>query len=258
MSMPRPSVAEVRAGGQPEGVKERVNEEHWAGRLYMRDISPYLSTLFVRLGVPPNPITYLMMVCGVLAGVVLAFGGLWSALAALLLVQVYLLLDCSDGEVARFTGRTSTAGIYLDRIGHYLAEIALLIGLGIRAQGEFAAGDWVVAGMAAALGAAVIKVETDNVVVARAKAGLPEKVADAALQPRSAGLGLARKAAAALRFHRVIQAVELSLLVAAVAVVDAVRGDLLATRALVAVCVAVAVLQSVLHLVSVLASRRLE
>ncbi|WP_179770744.1 CDP-alcohol phosphatidyltransferase family protein [Streptomonospora nanhaiensis] len=256
--MPRPSVAEVRAGGQPEGVKERVNEEHWAGRLYMRDISPYLSTLFVRLGVPPNPITYLMMVCGVLAGVVLAFGGLWSALAALLLVQVYLLLDCSDGEVARFTGRTSTAGIYLDRIGHYLAEIALLIGLGIRAQGEFAAGDWVVAGMAAALGAAVIKVETDNVVVARAKAGLPEKVADAALQPRSAGLGLARKAAAALRFHRVIQAVELSLLVAAVAVVDAVRGDLLATRALVAVCVAVAVLQSVLHLVSVLASRRLE
>ncbi|MBV2367094.1 CDP-alcohol phosphatidyltransferase family protein [Streptomonospora nanhaiensis] len=256
--MPRPSVAEVRAGGQPEGVKERVNEEHWVGRLYMRDISPYLSTLFVRLGVPPNPITYLMMVCGVLAGVVLAFGGLWSALAALLLVQVYLLLDCSDGEVARFTGRTSTAGIYLDRIGHYLAEIALLIGLGIRAQGEFAAGDWVVAGMAAALGAAVIKVETDNVVVARAKAGLPEKVADAALQPRSAGLGLARKAAAALRFHRVIQAVELSLLVAAVAVVDAVRGDLLATRALVAVCVAVAVLQSVLHLVSVLASRRLE
>ncbi|MDA0565962.1 CDP-alcohol phosphatidyltransferase family protein [Streptomonospora sp. S1-112] len=256
--MPRPSVAEVRAGGQPEGVKERVNEEHWAGRLYMRDISPYLSTLFVRLGVPPNPITYLMMACGVLAGVVLAFGGLWSALVALLLVQVYLLLDCSDGEVARFTGRTSTAGIYLDRIGHYLAEIALLIGLGLRAQNEFAAGNWVVAGMAAALGAALIKVETDNVVVARAKAGLPEKVADAALQPRSAGLGLARRAAAALRFHRVIQAVELSLLVAAVAVVDAVRGDLLATRALMAVCVAVAALQAVLHLVSVLASRRLE
>jgi phosphatidylglycerophosphate synthase len=256
--MSRPSVAEVRAGGQPAGIKERVNEEHWAGRLYMRDVSPYLSTVFVRLGVPPNPITYLMMAFGVLAGVVLAFGGLWSAILAFVLIQVYLLLDCSDGEVARYTGRTSVAGIYLDRIGHYLSEIALLIGLGVRAQGELVAGNWVVAGMAAALGAAIIKVETDNVVVARAKAGLPEKIGDAAMHPRSAGLGLARKAAAALRFHRLIQAVELSIVVVLVAVVDAVRGDLLATQVLVAACVAVAALQSVLHLVSVLASRRLE
>lgn len=255
--MSRPSVAEVRAGGQPEGIKERVNEEHWAGRLYMRDLSPYVSTLFVRLGVPPNPITYLMMACGVLAGVALAFGGLWSALLAAVLVQVYLLLDCSDGEVARFTGRTSVAGVYLDRIGHYLSEVALLIGLGIRAQGEFAAGGWVVAGMAAALGAALIKAETDNVVVARAKAGLSEEVSPEALRPRSAGLSLARTVASALRFHRVIQAVELSLLVVVVAVVDALRGDLLATQVLTAVCVAVAAVQTVLHLVSVLASNRL-
>ncbi|GAA3760208.1 CDP-alcohol phosphatidyltransferase family protein [Spinactinospora alkalitolerans] len=255
--MSKPSVAEVRAGGQPEGIKERRNEEHWAGRLYMRDVSPYVSTVFVRMGVPPNPITYLMMAFGVLAGVVLAFGGLWSAVLAAVLVQVYLLLDCSDGEVARFTGRTSVAGIYLDRIGHYLAEIALLIGLGIRAQGGFEAGGWVIAGMAAALGAALIKVETDNVVVARAKAGLGEHVSEAAMQPRSAGLGLARKAASALRFHRLIQAVELSLVVVVIAIVDAVRGDLLATQVLTAACVAVAALQTVLHLVSVLASRRL-
>ncbi|GLU49612.1 CDP-alcohol phosphatidyltransferase family protein [Nocardiopsis ansamitocini] len=255
--MSKPSVAEVRSGGQPEGIKERVNEEHWAGRLYMRDLSPYLSTVFVRMGVPPNPITYLMMAFGVLAGVALAFGGLWSAILAAVLIQIYLLLDCSDGEVARYTGRTSVAGIYLDRIGHYLSEIALLIGLGIRAQGGFEAGIWVIAGMAAAIGAALIKVETDNVVVARAKAGLPEKIADSAMQPRSAGLGLARKIASALLFHRVIQAVELSLLVVVVAVVDQFRGDLLATQVLVVVCVAVAALQTVLHLVSVLASRRL-
>ncbi|MUL39725.1 CDP-alcohol phosphatidyltransferase family protein [Streptomonospora sp. PA3] len=256
--MSKPSIDEVRSGGQPEGIKERLNEEHWAGRLYMRDLSPYLSTAFVRLGVPPNPITYLMMSAGVLAGAVLALGGLWSAVLAVVLVQLYLLLDCSDGEVARFTGRTSVAGIFLDRIGHYLAEVALLIGLGVRAQGGLDAGGWVIGGMAAALGAALIKAETDNVVVARAKAGLSEKISDAALQPRSARLGMARKAAAALRFHRVIQAVELSLLALGTAVVDLVRGDLLATRTLVVVCVAVAAVQTVLHMVSVLASRRLE
>ncbi|WP_159940404.1 MULTISPECIES: CDP-alcohol phosphatidyltransferase family protein [unclassified Nocardiopsis] len=256
--MSKPSVAEVRAGGQPPGIKERTNEEHWAGRLYMRDLSPYLSTVFVRLGVPPNPITYLMMASGVLAGVVVAFGGLWSALAAALLVQVYLLLDCSDGEVARYTGRTSVAGIYLDRIGHYVAEIALLVGLGVRAQGAWEPGGWVVLGMTAALGVALIKAETDNVVVARAKAGLPEKVSDEAMRPRSSGLSLARRAASALRVHRLIQAVELSLIVVVAAVVDAVAGDLAATRVLVAACAAVGVLMSAAHFVSVLASRRLE
>src|SRR5690625_2516106 len=171
--MSKPSVAEVRAGGQPVGIKERTNEEHWAGRLYMRDLSPYVSTVFVRFGVPPNPITYLMMAFGVLAGVVVAFGGLWSAILAAVMVQVYLLLDCSDGEVARYTGRTSVAGIYLDRIGHYVSEIALLIGLGIRAQGEFEAGGWVVLGMAAALGVALFKAACDHVVVACGQGGVP-------------------------------------------------------------------------------------
>lgn len=256
--MSKPSVAEVRAGGQPAGIKERTNEEHWAGRLYMRDLSPYLTTFFVRLGVPPNPITYLMMAFGVLAGVVVAFGGLWSAIVAALFVQIYLLLDCSDGEVARYTGRTSVAGIYLDRIGHYVSEIALLIGLGIRAQGEWEAGGWVVLGMAAAIGVALIKAETDNVVVARAKAGLPEKVSDEAMRPRSSGLSLARRLASALKVHRLIQAVELSLIVVVAAVVDAFLGDLAATRILVAACAAVGVLMSFAHFVSVLASRRLE
>ena len=40
----------------------------------MRDLSPYVSTVFVRLGVPPNPITYLMMVFGVGALLLAALG----------------------------------------------------------------------------------------------------------------------------------------------------------------------------------------
>src|ERR671936_713920 len=76
--------------------------------------------------------------------------------------------------VARWSGRTSAAGVYLDGIGHYLGETALLAGLGIRAQGHLAlAGGYVTAGLAAAVFAALVKAETDNVIVARAKSGLP-------------------------------------------------------------------------------------
>ena len=52
-----------------------------------------------------------------------------------MLIQLQLLLDCSDGEVARWRGQRSPTGVYLDRIGHWLTEAALPIALGIRADG---------------------------------------------------------------------------------------------------------------------------
>ncbi|TDC68803.1 CDP-alcohol phosphatidyltransferase family protein [Actinomadura sp. GC306] len=267
---PRPhrkgaAVADVRRYGQPPGLKDRRNEEHWAGRLYMRDLSPYVAWLALRLGFSPNQLTYLMMASGVLAGVVVSLpvsGTLWTALGGAVLIQVYLLLDCVDGEVARYLRQTSVAGVFLDRIGHYLSEVALLIGLGFAAQGGWESGGWVELGLVAALGAALIKAETDNVVVARAKSGLPADPTggDRALRPRSTGIALARQAASMLRFHRIIGAVELSLLILAAAVLDTVMDNETpaAVRVLMVAVAAVAVVQTVLHLVSILASRRLK
>jgi phosphatidylglycerophosphate synthase len=199
------------------------------------------------------------IVCGVVAGAVVAVGGLASAIVAAVLVQAYLLLDCADGELARWSGRTSVTGVYLDGIGHYLGETALLAGLGIRAQGHLTlTGGYVTAGLAAALLAALVKAETDNVTVARAKAGLSGGHDDGALAPRAAGLALARRLAATLRVHRVIQAVELSLLILVAAVIDAVHGGLTATRVLVMGCLIIAGLMVPAHLASIVASRRLK
>ena len=283
--MSGPSLAELRAAGQPESVTARRNEEHWAGRFYMRRLSPYGTWVFARLGWSPNAVTWLMIGTGVTAAVVLAVPGFASAAAAALLIQLYLLLDCSDGELARWSSRTSVMGIYLDRVGHYLAEAALLAGIGVRAQGHFAlAGGYVSAGLAAAVCAILIKAETDNVSVARAKAGLPglatqdgavragadapgaagagvagsaAGAVDAAAEPVSASLARARRLTAALRLHRIIQAVELSLLAVVAAVIDAAYGSLAATRVLVVACLVVAALMVAAHLTAILASRRL-
>jgi phosphatidylglycerophosphate synthase len=257
-------VADIRRYGQPPGLKDRRNEEHWAGRLYMRDLSPYFAWIALRLGLSPNQLTYLMMASGVVAGVAVSLpvAPLWTALAGAVLIQVYLLLDCVDGEVARYLKRTSVAGVFLDRIGHYLSEVSLLIGLGFMAQGGWENGGWAELGLVAALGAALIKAETDNVVVARAKSGLTADPSsgDRALRPRSTGIALARQAASMLRFHRIIGAVELSLLILAAAAIDTVSGadDPVAIRVLTVAVAAVAVVQTLLHLVSILASRRLK
>ena len=44
-AMSMPSIAELRAETQPTGCFARPGAEHWAGRLYMRRLSPYLTRL---------------------------------------------------------------------------------------------------------------------------------------------------------------------------------------------------------------------
>ncbi|WP_214408713.1 CDP-alcohol phosphatidyltransferase family protein [Sphaerisporangium fuscum] len=254
--MSGPSVIELRAVAQPQTTMERNSGEHWAGALYMRKLSIYVTWALARTPITPNQVTGLMILAGLLAGAVLALPGLAAAVAAALLIQVYLLLDCSDGELARWTHRTSITGVYLDRVGHYFAEAALLIGLGFRASVTLP--DWfTVLGFAAALGAILIKSETDLVDVARARSGLTATTEAAAEQFQSSGLRAARRVAAALRFHRVIQAVELSLIAVVAALWDAVAGGVTATQVLTVACAVFAGLQTVLHLVSILASKRL-
>ena len=250
-----PSIAELRAKAHPPGLLERRSGEHWAGRLYMRRISLYATRFFLVLGLSPNQLTGLMILAGVAAGFALLIPGLTGAILAAVLVQVYLLLDCSDGEVARFTGRTSVTGVYLDRVGHYLSEAALLVGLGFRAA-EVAPTGYAVLGLAAALGAILIKAETDLVDIARARSGR-STVTEEDVEPRTSALAKARRAALVLRFYRLILAIELSLIIVVAAIVDAVRGDLLATHVLTVAVAVVAAVQVVLHLISVLVSRRL-
>ncbi|MEV0379928.1 CDP-alcohol phosphatidyltransferase family protein [Nonomuraea sp. NPDC050643] len=254
--MSAPSVAELRRVAQPAGHLERRNGEHWAGVLYMRRLSIYVTWLMTKTPVTPNQLTWIMTVAGILAGVVLALPGLWAAVVAALLIQVYLLLDCSDGELARWTGKTSLTGVYLDRVGAYFAEAAVLAGLGWRASEVLP--DWhTVLGFAGALGAILIKAETDLVDVARAKGGLTAATEASVGQFRSGLLGLGRRILGATKFHRIVQPIELSLLALATAVIDLALGDLTATRVLLYACVVAACLQVVLHLVSILASRRL-
>ncbi|MFF1925544.1 CDP-alcohol phosphatidyltransferase family protein [Streptomyces sp. NPDC058221] len=259
--MPRPSVAELRPVVHPPGVKDRRSGEHWAGRIYMREVSLRVDRYLVNTKVTPNQLTYLMTVAGVLAAPALLVPGIPGALLGVLMVQLYLLLDCVDGELARWKKQFSLGGVYLDRVGAYLCDAAVLVGFGLRAADLWGNGriDWLWAflGTLAALGAILIKAETDLVGVARHQGGLPP-VKEAASEPRTSGMALARKAAGALKFHRLILCVEASLVILVAAVLDAVRDDLFFSRLAVAVLAGIALLQTLLHLVSVLASSRLK
>ncbi|GAA3083266.1 CDP-alcohol phosphatidyltransferase family protein [Streptomyces roseofulvus] len=242
-------------------MKDRRSGEHWGGRLYMREISLRITRQLANTRVTPNQLTYLMTLAGVLAAPALLVPGVAGAVLGVVAVQLYLLLDCVDGELARWKKQYSLAGVYLDRVGAYLCDAAVLVGFGLRAADLWGEGgaDWLWAflGTLAALGAILIKAETDLVGVARHQNGMPP-VKEAASEPRSSGMALARRAAAALKFHRLILGIEASLLILVLAVVDQMRGDLFFSRLGVAVLAGIALLQTLLHLVSVLASSRLK
>jgi phosphatidylglycerophosphate synthase len=256
---PRPSIAELRAVAQPPGLLGRRSAEHWAGRLYMRRISLHATRLLVGTPVTPNTLTVLMIVAGVLAAVVLAVPGVLTAIVAALLIQLYLLLDCVDGEVARWKRVSSAAGVYLDRLGHHVSEAAIVLGLGVRAGGGPAAGLswWLVLGAVGALLVVLGKLESDLVVVARAGAGLPH---EAEGDPRSSigSVRRLRRLFDLLPIHRLVGAIELTLLAVAAAVLDAVLGDLVATRVLLGAVGLTALAVAVGHPITIVSSQRLK
>ncbi|MGH3425944.1 MAG: CDP-alcohol phosphatidyltransferase family protein, partial [Nocardioidaceae bacterium] len=178
-----PTFAEFRAIAQPPEVRARRSAEHWVADLYLRDVSPYLSRPLVRLGFSANAVTGLMILSGWCAAGSLLIPGIAGVLLAVFFGQLQMLIDCCDGEVARWRGTSSPAGVFLDKVGHYTTESLIPIALGVRAAGGFPGLDdhlgWTTIGALLAVVIMLNKALNDMVHVSRAFAGMP-RVADSA------------------------------------------------------------------------------
>jgi phosphatidylglycerophosphate synthase len=254
-----PSIGELRAITQPASIFARNSGEHWAGRLYVRRASPYLTRLLLRTRTTPDGVTWAMIASGLAAAAVLTLPGVPAALGAVLLIQLQILLDCSDGELARWLDRRSPKGVYLDRVGHWVTEAALPIALGVRADGGWdSLGSWTSLGLVVGVLVLLIKGESALVVVARAESGQPPaQDTEAVAAPRHGLLRRARRALGYLPFFRAFVAVEATLLALAAAVADAIAGDLAGTRTLLVALIGVALITLLGHLVAILSSGRL-
>ena len=170
-----PTIAQLREVTQPPSVRTRAGAEHWVAHAYLRDISPYLTRILLKAGFSANGVTWLMIIVAALAAVSTAWPSIFGAIGVVILVQLQMLLDCSDGEVARWRQTSSPVGVYLDRVGHYVAECGIAVALGVRASGgPQLSGIWISAGLLLGLLVALNKVENDLVHVARHYAGLPQ------------------------------------------------------------------------------------
>lgn len=223
----------------------------------MRALSPYLTQPLVASRLSANHVTAAMVVVGLAAALVLTLPGIAAAAGAAALAQIQLLLDCVDGEMARWRRTSSVIGAYLDQIAHYSTEAALAAALGVRADGGFdELGAWTTIGLGAAALILFLKAETHLITVARAKMEQGPLESEPAAGRRAPAGAPARFLHALLSF-RPHHAVELTLLAFVASIVDAFVDGLTASRWLVASLAVMLVASVVVHLVAVLKSDRL-
>lgn len=258
----KPTIAQIREVSQPVSVTGRSNAEHWVADLYLRKISPYLTRLLLATPITANGVTYLMILTGVSISGALLIPGYQGILLALFLSQLQMLWDCCDGEIARWKKQFSPAGIFLDKLGHYLTEGAIAFVLGLRLAGwpekplDSSHLPLVGAGFASVV--ILNKALNDAVHVSRYFAGLP-KLEDrkSASHSRSARINLAKGIFNIIPIHRMFHSVEMTIWIFILSFIDLfASANLLAT--LFDWIIPIVIFVFVGHLLSILTSGKLQ
>lgn len=87
--------------------------------------------------VTPNQVTYVSVLFGLASGYAFSRGGIWSMALGGFLLEITLILDCVDGQLARAKGCASEWGRLIDGIAGYVAYLAVIIGIMVGLQGYY-------------------------------------------------------------------------------------------------------------------------
>lgn len=116
--MPLPqTIKEIKAYQQPH--------DSIFSRLIYRKISKVLTFYMLRWipGISAPDVTIISFVVGLIGAVGLMYPAWWARLLAFVCIQLSFAFDCSDGEIARMTGRGSKFGIWFDSISDRSKEV---------------------------------------------------------------------------------------------------------------------------------------
>lgn len=143
--------AEVRRAYTPEKARAEARAEFPAYVLF-RPLSFAVTPLFILLGFGANGVTVLGMLGAAAVPAVAGFGGTHAYLWVGAMLFGLQVLDCVDGNIARFNRRPTLLGAMLDGIGTQLAWTGYFVALGYLARGQAGVAGDGVAGWAAVHG----------------------------------------------------------------------------------------------------------
>ncbi len=101
---------------------------------FLRKFSKILTWLAVKIGATPNQVTLLSFAIGLYSAYSFSHGDFWSIFIGAVLLQVSIIVDCVDGELARYTRKFSKLGAWLDAVTDRVKEYMVFMGLAYGAQ----------------------------------------------------------------------------------------------------------------------------
>jgi phosphatidylglycerophosphate synthase len=115
-----PTIAELRKKTQ-----DRPDKHDFYMWAVMRKISVYVTWLFTMTPMTPNQVTILSMAFGIAGACFFLSSNPMMWVFGWIVLQINLLLDQVDGELARYKNKQTMFGYMLDEINHPITNIAV-------------------------------------------------------------------------------------------------------------------------------------
>lgn len=108
------------------------SEPTWRIKL-VRKVSIRLTWLLLHTPITGNQVTFFMFVFGLFSAICFMFGNYYLNLLGILYFHISIILDGSDGQVARYRKEVSSKGVYYDLMHHIIVNPLIILGIGIGA-----------------------------------------------------------------------------------------------------------------------------
>lgn len=116
------------AGSLPEEKKQ--SDGLWT-KIVLRPLSLPFVWIALRLRIKANTVSYISAFFSVSGGILFGTRGFWTALAGAILLNIFSILDCADGTVARVTKTSSLWGGWADAVMGFVAYTAVFLSSGV-------------------------------------------------------------------------------------------------------------------------------
>ena len=131
----RSSIEKLNMGRVRLSMANRANDGFFSV-FFLRKFSKLLTWVAVKVGATPNQVTLISFAIGLYSAYSFSLGGFWNLFLGALLLQLSIIVDCVDGELARYTRKFSQLGAWLDAVTDRVKEYMVFLGLAMGADKE--------------------------------------------------------------------------------------------------------------------------
>jgi phosphatidylglycerophosphate synthase len=114
--------------------KEKANKETIWEHYFARQIAFLITPIFLKAKISANQVSILAIITGIIAAILIILGNFWMILLGAILMQIWLILDKTDGVIARYRKMESLFGKFLEEFSGSLIAALFFSSIGVAAS----------------------------------------------------------------------------------------------------------------------------